>query len=246
MKFIDTIITATPEFLAGLPEDRVRFYFEHALAFLKREIGEENIFSAVVHMDEHNPHMHVCFVPLTTDKRLSAKEVMGGREKLVEWQEQFHDTCRRSSQRWSVVRLPPRPSGSTFRLGFISKQHRLTDEMTEIHNEIENIGTFNAGKQKEKVLKLLMDWYPRINAFESKLKPYDDQLKILRENESAFRYETEQAQWALQKERQEGQSLIYELREYQDFISSIPPELFEELKQRYEMGQQQQEQSFEL
>jgi uncharacterized protein YeaC (DUF1315 family) len=118
--------------------------------------------------------------------------------------------------------------------------------MTEIRNEIEDIGTFNASKQKEKVLKLLMDWYPRINAFESKLKPYDDQLKILRENESAFRYETERAQWSLQKERQEGQSLIYELREYQDFISSIPPELFEELKQRHEMSQQQQKQDFEL
>jgi chromosome segregation ATPase len=124
--------------------------------------------------------------------------------------------------------------------------HRLTDEMTEIRTEIENIGTFNAGKQKEKVLKLLMDWYPQINAFESKLKPYDAQLKILRENESAFRFETEQAQWALQKERQEGQSLIYELREYQDFISSIPSELLEELKQRYEMSQQQQNQNFEL
>lgn len=61
-----------------------------------------------------------------------------------------------------------------------------------------------------------------------------------------YRLETERAQWALQKEQQEGQSLIYELREYQDFISSIPPELFEELKQRYEMGQQQQKQSFEL
>lgn len=121
--------------------------------------------------------------------------------------------------------------------------HRLTDEMTEIHNEIENIGTFNAGKQKEKVLKLLMDWYPRINAFESKLKPYDDQLKILRENESAFRYETEQAQWALQKERQEGQSLIYELREYQDFINSIPESLREELIARYEHEQQTQEQT---
>ena len=50
VKFIDTIITATPEFLEGLSEERRRFYFEHALEFLKREVGEENIFSAVVHM----------------------------------------------------------------------------------------------------------------------------------------------------------------------------------------------------
>jgi hypothetical protein len=44
--------------------------------------------------------------------------------------------------------------------------------MSAIQNEIENIGTFNSGKQKEKILKMLLDLYPQINAFESKLKPY--------------------------------------------------------------------------
>lgn len=91
VKFIDTIVTATPEYLAKLPPEEVRRYFEHALDLLKAEVGEENIFSAVVHMDERNPHMHLCFVPLTRDKRLSAKEVMGGLDKLVEWKDKFHD-----------------------------------------------------------------------------------------------------------------------------------------------------------
>jgi len=88
-----------------------------------------------------------------------------------------------------------------------------------------------------------MGWYPRINTFESKLKPYDDQLEIFRENESVYRLETERAQWVLQKERQEGQPLIYELREYQNFINSIPESLWEELITRYEHEQQTQEQT---
>ncbi|MEG1631194.1 MAG: MobV family relaxase [Hydrogenoanaerobacterium sp.] len=91
VKFIDTIVTASPEFLAELSEEKIKQYFEHALNFLKAEVGEDNIFSAVVHMDEKNPHMHLCFVPLTKDKRLSAKEVMGDRNKLIEWQDKFHD-----------------------------------------------------------------------------------------------------------------------------------------------------------
>lgn len=91
VKFIDTIVTASPEFLAELSAEETRHYFEHALDFLKEEVGKENIFSAVVHMDERNPHMHLCFVPLTKDKRLSAKEVMGDRNKLIEWQDKFHD-----------------------------------------------------------------------------------------------------------------------------------------------------------
>ncbi len=78
VKFIDIIVTVTPSFLEELFEERRRRYFEWALEFLKREIGEDNIFSAVVHVDERNPHMHLCFMPLTRGKRLSAKEVMGG------------------------------------------------------------------------------------------------------------------------------------------------------------------------
>lgn len=45
----------------------------------------------MVHMDERNPYIHLCFVPLTKDHRLSAKEVVGGRDKLVEWQDKFRD-----------------------------------------------------------------------------------------------------------------------------------------------------------
>ena len=52
MKFIDTIVTATPEYLDHLPPEQVRRYFERALDFFKTEVGEANIFSAVVHMDE--------------------------------------------------------------------------------------------------------------------------------------------------------------------------------------------------
>ena len=56
-----------------------------------RVAGVPLLFPFVVHMDERNPHMHLCFVPLTRDNRLSAKEVIGGRDKLVEWQDKFHD-----------------------------------------------------------------------------------------------------------------------------------------------------------
>ena len=59
VKFIDTIVTATPEFLDSLSPEQVRHYFERALEFLQQEVGAENIFSAVVHMDERNPHMHL-------------------------------------------------------------------------------------------------------------------------------------------------------------------------------------------
>ena len=65
-------------------------YFTRALDFIKHEVGEHNIISAIVHMDENSPHMHLCFTPITQDKRLSAKEIIGNKPKLIEWQDRFH------------------------------------------------------------------------------------------------------------------------------------------------------------
>ena len=47
-----------------------------------REFGEENIASFIVHLDETGPHAHCVFVPLTADRRLSSKEVLGGKNKF--------------------------------------------------------------------------------------------------------------------------------------------------------------------
>ena len=66
VKFVETLITTSPEF-AKAHESEMPEYFERALDFLKERVGEENIFSAVVHMDERTPHLHLCFVPLTKD-----------------------------------------------------------------------------------------------------------------------------------------------------------------------------------
>mgnify|MGYP003283865257 CR=1 FL=1 len=49
--------------------------------------------------------------------------------------------------------------------------------MTHIRKNIQNIGTLNANKQREKVLRRLEKWYPQVNAFEPKLRPYDEQLQ---------------------------------------------------------------------
>lgn len=71
----------------------------------------------------------------------------------------------------------------------------------------------NAGKQREKILAFLSKWYPKFNAFEAQLRPYDKQLKIMQQNESVLRHREERAQWLRQQKRQENESLLYELRE---------------------------------
>ena len=81
--FVDTLITASPEFFTGRSQREVQAYFTEAAAFMEKKVGRGNIFSAVVHMDEKTPHLHLCFTPITEDGRLSAKEILGNRAQLL-------------------------------------------------------------------------------------------------------------------------------------------------------------------
>ena len=89
VKVVETLITASPEFFAGKDSREIRAFFAYALAFIQKKQSPETIISAVVHVDEKTPHMHLCFVPITTDGRLSAKEIIGNKKKLTQWQDDF-------------------------------------------------------------------------------------------------------------------------------------------------------------
>ena len=89
VRLVEVMFTATPEFFQGKKLPEIRQYFEEALHFLEQYQAKETIISAVVHMDEKTPHMHLSFVPLTPDGRLSAKEIVGNKKKLSWWQDKF-------------------------------------------------------------------------------------------------------------------------------------------------------------
>ncbi len=77
-RFVDTLITASPEFFKKKSPKEIQEFFQRAADFLIGRVGKENIVSAVVHMDEKTPHLHLVFVPLTEDNRLCAKEIKAG------------------------------------------------------------------------------------------------------------------------------------------------------------------------
>ena len=89
-RFVDTLITASPEFFEKKSPKEIQEFFQRAADFLIGRVGKENIVSAVVHMDEKTPHLHLVFVPLTEDNRLCAKEIIGNRASLTKWQDDFH------------------------------------------------------------------------------------------------------------------------------------------------------------
>ena len=89
VRMVEALMTATPDFFKGKKKAEIKAYFQEALDFIREHQDPKTIISAVVHMDEKTPHMHLCFVPLTKDGRLSAKEIVGNKKKLTQWQDRF-------------------------------------------------------------------------------------------------------------------------------------------------------------
>ncbi len=67
------IITSDKEFFDNIGEEETKRYFETAYKFVckYKDLGEQYILSAKVHMDEESPHMHLVFIPVvhTKDKK---------------------------------------------------------------------------------------------------------------------------------------------------------------------------------
>ena len=70
------IITSDKEFFESIGEKETKRYFETAYKFVckYKNLGEQYILSANVHMDENTPHLHLVFIPVvhTTDKKGNA------------------------------------------------------------------------------------------------------------------------------------------------------------------------------
>lgn len=69
------IVSASPEIFEKMNENDVKKYFTWSLKYFGEKFGSENVVYAKVHFDETTPHMHLGIVPLTSDGRLSAKNV---------------------------------------------------------------------------------------------------------------------------------------------------------------------------
>ena len=96
------IIGSDGNFFIGLTPSEKRQFFEEATEYFAERYGRENIISAVVHVDETTPHLHLNLVPIVGSK-LSAKQLFT-RASLRELQTDFHE---KFGKRWGLERGKP-------------------------------------------------------------------------------------------------------------------------------------------
>ena len=210
IRLVETLITASPEFFAGKKPGEIKEFFEHALEFLKTKQAEETIVSAVVHVDEKTPHMHLCFVPITADGRLSAKEIVGNKKKLTQWQDEYWKHMVKkypdfergeSASITGRTHIPPR----------IFKQAiRLNKQREQLEKLISQLTVFNAAK--------LM---PEIKALLRKMLPTAEMLHTYMNRAKATEKELEAEIAALEKEVAAGKVSVLEQLELRQQVQKL-------------------------
>ena len=234
VRVVEAMFTATPEFFKGKKLPEIRRYFEEALRFFEQFQSRETIISAVVHMDEKTPHMHLSFVPLTTDGRLSAKEIVGNKKKLTWWQDKFWEHMVQkypdlergeSASQTGRDHIPPRIFKEMTRL---NKQRQKLDEL------LTGIGPLNSKKRAAEISKLLDGYIPAVEKMHTQLKKYNAAFtETATENKRLKKKATELEQFL---EAATKTSILKELRDaqlrrdYEDALAQlerIPKEITE-------------------
>ena len=172
VRVVEALVTATPEFFQGKKKSEIRAYFQEALAFIQQNQAPKTIISAVVHMDEKTPHMHLSFVPLTADGRLSAKEIVGNKKKLTQWQDKFWEHMVRkypdlergkSAGQTGRNHIPPR---------VFKEMTRLTKQKAKLEELLSGIGAFNAKSRAAEIAALLDKYIPAVEQMYNLMKKY--------------------------------------------------------------------------
>ena len=115
---VETIVSVTPEYIGSLPAGEQKELFQSVTDFMKQRVGKQNILSAIVHMDETSPHMHLCFCPITKDGRLCAKDILATQRIWQGGRMIYSSTCISGGRSWSAVNQPMRQAGSISRHGY--------------------------------------------------------------------------------------------------------------------------------
>lgn len=172
VRVVEALITASPEFFKDKKKSEVRAFFQEALDFITAHQTIETIISAVIHTDEKTPHMHLSFVPLTVDGRLSAKDIVGNKKKLTWWQDEFwkhmvkkYPELERgeSASQTGREHIPPR---------VFKEMTRLNKQREKLAELLNGVNPLNAKSRTAEIAKLLDKYIPNVERMHTQLKKY--------------------------------------------------------------------------
>ena len=204
------IITSDKEFFERIGEKETKRYFEVAYQFVceYKNLGEQYILSAKVHMDEQSPHMHLVFLPVvhTKDKKgndidkLACSEFWKEKDSYRQLQNAFYNYM--VSHNFELERGLPKEE--------TSRQHIDLKEYKQITN-------FKNTKETLKNIKLELPEVPDIKDIRKVMINRDEKIcnEIIKPKDELIQ-ELYQDNVSLHKELSKQAKVIEEAEKYQN------------------------------
>lgn len=178
------IFTSDQVFFDKIGEQETKRYFDECYKFIcgYKNLGERNIISAVVHLDEGVPHMHLMFVPVVHKKnkngndidKICARDFWKGRDSYRKLQDAYFNHVKSKGvdlERGMFVEDTDRKHYTVEEYKKITNYENTKKVLKEIKLEIPEVPDINeiskfSIKRDEKILKEI-------------IKPKDDLIKEL-------------------------------------------------------------------
>ena len=232
VRVVEALVTASPEFFKDKTNREIRAYFAYALKFLEGRQCPDTFLSAVVHMDEKTPHLHLCFVPLTADGRLSAKDIIGNRKNLVKWQDEFWQHMVKqypelergeSASQTGREHIPPR---------IFKEMTQLTKQKEQLDALLVGINPFNGKSRVAEISKVLDSYIPNVARMKDQLRKYNvaftktaTENEKLKEKNKTLSASLDKAKEGSVLKRLEDAKLRQDYEAALKTLDSIPPEV---------------------
>ena len=226
VRLVEMLVTASPEFFKGKKKAEVRTFFEEAVRFNERRQPKDTIISTVVHMDEKTPHMHLSFVPLTKDGRLSAKDIVGNKKKLTWWQDQFWKHMVRrwpdlergeSASETGRTHIPPR---------LFKEAAHLNRQRDMLMKLLAEVNPLNAKKKSAEIEALLEQYIPGVERMQTQMRKYNTAYKALRAENAELKKQVDSSKESVRRRLEVSQQL-QELEDLRRTVDNIPPEILQ-------------------
>lgn len=169
------LITSDNAFFKQIGANETKRYFETAYKFACNKCGEKNIISAVVHMDETTPHMHLTYIPVVEGKdkqgqkidKVNCSEFWKGFNSYGDLQDKFHAYVKEHG--FDLERGEPRAD----QLEHLSVNKYKAETLKVKVNDLEQVrdiyrGDLNALQDEIKDVQTVTATFSEIDAIEGK------------------------------------------------------------------------------
>ena len=221
------IITSDKTFFDTIEEDETKRYFETAYKFVceYKNLGEQYILSAKVHMDEESPHMHLVFIPVVhiTDKKgndidkIACSEFWKAKDSYRQLQNAFHSYIT--------------ANGFDLERGNPSERVHLSVE------DYKKITNFENTKTVLKDIKLESPETPNVKSFGKLVRNRDEKIQelVVQPRDNMIKEQQEQISLLYltraSKYKKERKAIMFENRELKEKCENIEKDYSVKLKE---------------